>query len=188
MQDLTLPLLVIVLGASAWAVREDLLSHRIPNSLSGSLLAVGLALQLIFGGWSALGQALLGTLVGLAVLLPLYVMRATGAGDLKLLAGFGALLGPYWALLAGAYTLIAGGVLAIAYLAQGTLRAACAPAGAPWLLRFHTACACVQQMRRHRFPYALAIASGTLSVLVQRGDLNAASSYLSKLIGRVIVS
>jgi prepilin peptidase CpaA len=183
MQDLTLPLLAIVLSASAWAVREDLLAHRISNSLSGSLLAAGLALQLTFGGWTALGQALLGAVVGLAVLLPLYVMRATGAGDVKLLAGFGALLGPYGALLAGTYTLIAGGVLAIIYLVHGALRAALTPAGVPWALRFHTACACAQQMRHQRFPYALAIAIGTIAVMVQRGDLNTASNYLSELIG-----
>jgi prepilin peptidase CpaA len=182
MQGLTLPLLLILSGASAWAVREDLLAHRISNSLSGSVLAAGLTLQLIFGGWSALGQALLGTLVGLAVLLPLYVLRATGAGDVKLLGGFGALLGPHWALLAGGYTLLAGAVLGIVYLAHGALRAALAPVGVPWVLRLHTACACAQQMRRQRFPYALAIAIGAISAVAQRGDLHTAFDHLSELV------
>ena len=60
MHSLTLPILVTwtLLGASAWAVREDLLAHRIPNRLTGSLLCVALALQFAFGGWSGLGYGM----------------------------------------------------------------------------------------------------------------------------------
>jgi prepilin peptidase CpaA len=179
MQDLTLPLMAILLGASAWAVREDLLAHRIPNRLTGSLLGAGCVLQLAFGGWNALGQAVLGALVGLAVLLPLYLLRAMGAGDVKFLAAIGALLGPHWALIAGIDTLIAGGVLAVGYLACGALRAALAPAGVPWPLRLHYARERAQQLRRERFPYALAIAVGAISAVTQRGDLQALYGSLS---------
>jgi len=180
MQSLTLPLVAILFGASAWAVREDVAAHRIPNRLSGSLLCVGLALQFVFGGWSAFGQGALGTLVGLAVLLPLYLLRATGAGDVKFLAAVGALLGPYWTLVAGIYTLIAGGVLALAYLGAGALRAAAfVPAGAPLALRIHNFRERARELRRTRFPYALAIAFGALAAVAQRGDLQAALAYLT---------
>jgi prepilin peptidase CpaA len=179
MQGLTLPLAATVLGASAWAVREDLLAHRIPNLLTGSVLGVGLVLQLALGGWGALGQATLGVLVGLAVLLPFYLLRAMGAGDVKLLAALGALLGPHWALIAGIGTLIAGGILAGAYLLAGALRAALVPAGAPWSLRILNARERAQQLRRERFPYALAIAVGALAAVIQRGDLQAVFAYLS---------
>jgi prepilin peptidase CpaA len=179
MQGLTLPLTATLLGASAWAVREDLLAHRIPNRLTGSLLCLGCLLQFAFGGWSALGQAALGALVGLAVLLPLYLLRAMGAGDVKLLAAIGALLGPYWALIAGINTLIFGGVLAVGYLLIGTLRAALAPAAVPWRVRLLTARARAQQLRHERFPYALAIGVGAISAVAQRGDLQAVYRFLS---------
>jgi prepilin peptidase CpaA len=175
---MTAPLFATLLGASAWAVREDLLAHRIPNRLTGSLLCVGVTLQLGLGGWSALGEAALGTVVGLAVLLPLYLLRATGAGDVKLLAALGALLGPYWILVAGLYTLIAGGVLALGYLLLGALRAAIAPAGVPWPLRIQHGCERAQQLRRERFPYAVAIAIGAVGAATQRGDLRAMFDYL----------
>jgi prepilin peptidase CpaA len=178
-QGLTLPLMATLLGASAWAVREDLLAHRIPNRLTGSLLCVALALQFAFGGWNGLGQAALGALVGLAMLLPLYVLRAMGAGDVKLLAALGALLDPHWALIAGAYTLIAGAVLAGGYLMVGTLRAAALPAGTPWVLRIHNARERAQQLRRERFPYAIAIVVGVLAAVAQRGDLQIMFGYLS---------
>ena len=167
MQDLTPQLFATLLGASAWAVREDLLFHRIPNRLTGSLLCLGLALHSISEGWSALGAATLGMLVGLAVLLPLYALRATGAGDVKLLAAAGAVLGPYWIALAGAYTLIAGGFLAAGYVLWGATNAALAAAGNPWPIRIQTARERAQQLRRERFPYALAIAAGVLAAAAQ---------------------
>jgi prepilin peptidase CpaA len=179
MQGLTLPLTATLVGASAWAVREDLLAHRIPNRLTGSLFGVACMLQLALGGWSALCQAALGALVGLSVLLPLYLLRAMGAGDVKFLAALGALLGPHWALIAGIDTLIAGGVLAVGYLLIGALRAALEPAGVPWPLRLHQARERAQQLRHERFPYALAIAIGATSAVAQRGDLQALYAYLS---------
>jgi prepilin peptidase CpaA len=179
MQPMTAPLFATLLGASAWAVREDLLAHRIPNRLTGSLLGLAFTLQLVLGGWSALGEAALGAVVGLAVLLPLYLLRATGAGDVKLLAALGALLGPYWVLVAGLYTLMAGGALALGYLLLGALRAAVAPVGAPWPLRIHYGYERAQQLRRERFPYALAIAIGAVVAAVQRGDLKALCDYLT---------
>jgi len=167
MQDLTPQLFATLLVASAWAVREDLLFHRIPNRLTGSLLCLGLALQFTSGGWSALGAAALGVPVGLAVLLPLYTLRATGAGDVKLLAAAGAALGPHWIALAGAYSLIAGGVLAAGYVLWGATNAAFAAAGSPWPVRFQSARERAQQLRRERFPYALAIATGVLAAAAQ---------------------
>jgi prepilin peptidase CpaA len=171
MQALTLPLTVAVLGASAWAVREDLLTHRIPNRLTGPLLAVAVALQCAVGGWRGIEAGILGALVGLAMLLPFYLLRAMGAGDVKLFAALGAALGPHWALVAGVDTIIAGGVLAIGYLFCGAAGAALEPAGAPWALRLHCARERAQQLRRARFPYALAIAVGAIAALAQRGDL-----------------
>jgi prepilin peptidase CpaA len=168
-----------LIGASAWAVREDLLAHRIPNRLTGSLLCAGLALQLAFGGWGGLSDGALGALVGLGMLLPFHLLRAMGAGDVKLLAAFGSLLGPRWTLIAGIDTLVAGAVLAIGYVMVGALRAAALPAGAPWPLRIHIARDRAQQMRHERFPYAIAIVVGALSSVVERGDLQAAIDYLS---------
>jgi prepilin peptidase CpaA len=179
LQVLTLPLIATLLGASAWAIREDLLFHRIPNRLTGSLLCVGLALQFAFGGWSGLGNAALGALIGLGVLLPLHLLRAMGAGDVKLLAALGSLLGPHWTLVAGVFTLIGGAVLAIGYVMVGALRAAALPAGAPWQLRIYNARERAQQLRHERFPYALAIVFGTFASVAQRGDLQAVISYLS---------
>jgi len=171
MWGLSLPLAAAVLGASAWAVREDLLTHRVPNGLTGPVFVLGLLLQLALSGWSGFGEALLGALVGLVILMPLYLLRAMGAGDVKLLSALGTFLGPHWALVAGIYTLLFGGLFALGYVLLGAARAALEPVGAPWSVRFHCARARAWALRRERFPYAIAIAAGALASLTERGDV-----------------
>jgi prepilin peptidase CpaA len=116
-----LGLLACLLMIAAW---YDIKSHRIPNWLvaSGTLLGLGLNSFLLAGagfndvlapggiGWVS---ALQGMGLGLIVLLPLYLMRAMGAGDVKLMAMVGAFLGP--AEIQGALlgTFLTGGVMAL---------------------------------------------------------------------------
>lgn len=110
---------VLVCGAATyWDLRE----RRIPNALT--LPALGLALCL--HGATQAGQGLLlsflGALAAGAMLLPGYFLRATGAGDVKLLMAVGAFLGLPAALMAGLLSLIVGGVLGILFaLVKGRL-------------------------------------------------------------------
>src|SRR3982750_4040474 len=78
---------------------------RVPNWLTYHFALGGLALAAWTGGLPALGWALTGLAVGLALLLPLYAIGGMGAGDVKLLAGVGAWMGPVvtaWAFAASA--------------------------------------------------------------------------------------
>lgn len=121
---LSLNVLAILLGM---AVASDLRERRIPNRLvvRGVLFALALhALALAGGGAGFAGSTawapLAGLFVGGAALLPLYVLRACGAGDVKLMALVGAFVGPGTVLVAVVCTLVAGGVLSLAYmLARG---------------------------------------------------------------------
>lgn len=104
--------------------QQDIRGYRIPNKLVLTGVVLGVALNgLLPEGWgfnSAIpgGLGWLGSLkglgVGLMVLLPLYWLRAMGAGDVKLMAMVGAFVGAndvLWIVLA---TFIAGGVMALA--------------------------------------------------------------------------
>ena len=55
--------------------------------------------------------------MGFLVFLVFYVAGAMGAGDVKLMAAFGALLGPAGILLAALFAAPAGGLMAAAWLA-----------------------------------------------------------------------
>lgn len=120
-----LSMLIALLLAAAWT---DLRRQIIPNwlVLAGTLLALLLHTLLPAGdgflsrlpGGLGFTGSLAGLACGLLAFLPLYVLRAMGAGDIKLLAMIGAYLGPldiWWALL---FTLLAGGALAIGVALQ----------------------------------------------------------------------
>ena len=112
-------LLVCVLGL---ALGYDISSRRIPNAVVVAALAAGCAMNLFaqqtssafLGNDPGLGRWFLGTLAGLAVMLPLYLCKGMGAGDVKLMAGVGAFLGPLPVLGAALLTFVAGGVLSLA--------------------------------------------------------------------------
>jgi prepilin peptidase CpaA len=104
---------IVAIGMGAAAV-IDLRTRRIPNILTATLAAIGVGLAAAGFGRIGLGASLLGCLLGLAFMMPGHIFGATGAGDVKLLAAAGALLGPTDTIYAFLYTAIAGGVLALA--------------------------------------------------------------------------
>lgn len=102
----------------------DLRQRRIPNALLLAAAVPGLALLLLTGlgptgaGWLA---SLAGAAVGVAVWLPGYWLRKLGAGDVKLAACIGGLLGGLAAVEAMLFAAAALGVMAMAAgLAYGT--------------------------------------------------------------------
>src|SRR5262245_23127781 len=103
----------ILVVATGLAAVIDLRTRRIPNTLTGSLAAVGLGLAAAQLGTVGIGGAILGCLLGFAFMLPGNVFGATGAGDMKLFAAAGAILGPATTVRAFMFTAIAGGVLAL---------------------------------------------------------------------------
>jgi prepilin peptidase CpaA len=103
----------ILAAATGLATVIDLRTRRIPNALTGSLAVVGLGLAAAQLGTVGIGGAIVGCLLGFAFMLPGNVFGATGAGDVKLFAAAGALLGPATTVRAFFFTAIAGGVLAL---------------------------------------------------------------------------
>ena len=96
----------------------DLRTRRIPNWLTGTMAIAGLGLAALGWGSVSVGAAMLGCVVGLVLMLPGHVLGATGAGDVKLMAAVGTLLGPLVVVNAVLFTAIAGGVLAVTVAIQ----------------------------------------------------------------------
>jgi prepilin peptidase CpaA len=106
---------LVALAMGLAAMVEDLRRQKLPNWLTITGLAAGLGLAAPHG-WHGLWLAVAGAAVGFGILLPLCWMRGMGAGDVKLLAAFGALLGPSAVLAAALLAAIFGAVLAAAVL------------------------------------------------------------------------
>jgi prepilin peptidase CpaA len=89
-----LPILAGMVLLAAVAGWTDFRSRRIPNWLTVSGFVAGVAIHVFLEGWGGLKTSLLGTLVGLGLLLPFVLLRSLGAGDWKLAGALGAFSGP----------------------------------------------------------------------------------------------
>lgn len=165
---------------AALAAREDLLRHRIPNSLNATFFVLGLGLAALAAGWAGLGNSIAGAAVGCATLIPFYLLRGMGAGDVKLMAVTGAFLGPRWAFTAALLALMAGFILAVALVLWRLVEArqtvpmtAAGAATAPQLVADT-----ISTTRKERFPYAIAIGTGALAALWLQGSLKVLSIAL----------
>jgi prepilin peptidase CpaA len=94
----------------------DIRYRRIPNWLVLTGIVTGFVWNLYSSGWSGLGHAAAGLGLGFALYFPLYLLRARGAGDVKLLAAVGAITGPGNVLWIFLLTAILGGVIAMVIL------------------------------------------------------------------------
>jgi prepilin peptidase CpaA len=104
---------IVVLGVVLTAAVIDVRTHRIPNILTFGSAAVALVYHAWAGGAQGLGASAGGWAIGVALFLPMFLLRGMGGGDVKLLGAVGAWLGPMGVLYAGLYSVLAGGVLAL---------------------------------------------------------------------------
>jgi prepilin peptidase CpaA len=91
---------------------------RVPNWLTFHFLLAGLAFAFLTGGSERLLWSLTGALVGLVTLLPLYAIGGMGAGDVKLVAGLGAWIGPWLAFEAFVVSALVGAGIGLAMMAH----------------------------------------------------------------------
>ena len=103
-------LLILLLAAAVF----DVLYRRIPNWLTVSGVVLALAMNALIGAPEAgLVFSLVGLAVAFGIYVALYALRAMGAGDVKLMAAIGALVG--WERWFGIFfiTALIGGAMAI---------------------------------------------------------------------------
>jgi prepilin peptidase CpaA len=104
------------------ASTEDLLRRTISNWIVMAALVLGLGCQVYAKGWIGIGHGLLGAAAGFAVFLIFYVLGGMGGGDVKLMAGFGAMLGAGRLPLAAFWTALTGGLIAVGALGFAAAR------------------------------------------------------------------
>lgn len=109
----------VLIALLAVAAVSDYRTYKIPNWLTGGGILFALAYHAAVAPffhapwwWAAAGM-----LLGFGVTLPMYAVRAMGAGDVKLMAMAGAFLGPDGALYALLFSFITAGIAAFAFAA-----------------------------------------------------------------------
>lgn len=170
MDSLTTMILLLFLAA---AVITDLRARIIPNVLVLAGALTGLVLAILHPEGIGFVRALGGLGLGLVIFLPIYALRAMGAGDVKLMAMTGAFLGYAAIVEAALWVLLMGGVLALAFaLRRGVARRMIDNVRE----MFFSAAASVQirslpdfsagPQTAARLPYAVAIACGVAAFLL----------------------
>lgn len=94
----------------------DVKKRKIPNKITFTGIIVGLIINLITGGWMGLLLSIGGMFAGLAVFFFPFVMGGMGAGDVKLMGAIGALMGWKFSLLTALYSALVGGAMVIVFL------------------------------------------------------------------------
>jgi len=152
---------------------DDLARRHIANWIPAAALAGGFGWQIGQNGlWPGAGYALGGAAVGFAVFLIFYLMGGMGGGDVKLMAGFGALLGVSGVLWAALLTAGIGGHLALAVLAGRAAKRVVGRLGTNGGAARGDASAPVtpeEAQTKESIPYAPAITLGVWLSLVPKG-------------------
>ena len=104
------------------AIVDDLTRRRISNWIPVCAFLSGMILQVTERGWHGGLSALLGTASGAGVFLIFYLLGGMGGGDVKLMAGFGAILGVPRLLVASLWTAGCGGLMAVLVIAASSLK------------------------------------------------------------------
>src|SRR6476646_3093328 len=109
------PIWVVTLTLIVAAVIDGL-KLKVPNLITFPMIISGWVYSIAlspYAGWEGLMYSMLGTIVGLALLLPAYAIGGMGAGDVKLLAGVGAWVWGTTTLYAFALSAVIGGIIAV---------------------------------------------------------------------------
>ncbi|MDF0675606.1 MAG: A24 family peptidase [Nitrospira sp.] len=161
-------LIIVLTSLLITAIYTDLRWARIPNWLTFSAMGFGILVQAWMGGLHSALISLAGLGVGMGLFLLPYACRAIGAGDVKLMAAVGSMLGPFGALSVAALSVLVGGLYALGAmsyqwgLAATSKKLAFATYGA-FMTGGTTGVGDLQLPFRLR--YALAIGAGTLLFL-----------------------
>jgi len=151
-------LIWVSLAVGLSASVEDLARRRISNWIPVTAAAAGMGLHIYANGWKGALSAALGLVAGFFVFLVFYLLGGMGGGDVKLMAGFGAIVGIERLLPAALWTAGIGGLLACAALVFRACQR--------WRRSGKTTAVPAETERGKSIPYAPAIAMGALLSLV----------------------
>jgi prepilin peptidase CpaA len=155
-------LLFILLPAAVFDYRY----HKIPNIISLSGWVLGPVLYLLIDTLPGVSSSLYGFLLIFALTLPLYVLRWMGAGDVKLMASVGAIVGIEYAPSVIFSIVITGAVMGLFMLLNRKLfrrsfQRYGASLGASLALKKPVYMEPNQEEQKVVLPYAIPIAIGT---------------------------
>ncbi len=170
---LNIAAVVLLVPLAAVITYYDVRYRRIPNAFVLAALVSGLFINTLLGGASGAVESLAGCALAFALMLALHIFGAMGAGDVKLFAAVGSVIGAGLVLPTFFVVALTGGALGVYTM----VRAGCVRDTLFRVLQILIGLLPGWQMprfavpsdRRHTIPYGVAITFGTLiSLLIFR--------------------
>jgi len=109
----TLALAIMFLPLAVGITYMDVRYRRIPNKLVLLTLVGGLMINTVFAGWTGLWTSLGGTALAFGLMFILHLFATMGAGDVKLFAAVGSVIGLAHVLPTLMIVALVGGVMAL---------------------------------------------------------------------------
>jgi prepilin peptidase CpaA len=109
----TVVTITLLLPLAAIITYYDVRYRRIPNAFVFATLVSGIAINGIFGGLQGLYASVGGCVLAFGLMFMLHLFGAMGAGDVKLFAAIGAVIGAHLVLPNFLVVVLTGGVLAM---------------------------------------------------------------------------
>ncbi|WP_342432924.1 prepilin peptidase [Neobacillus sp. FSL H8-0543] len=154
----------------------DIKSRKILNIVTLPTIFTGLIYHIIINGNKGLLFSGKGFLVGLGLLIIPYLLGGMGAGDVKLMAAIGALMGPSFVFYSFIYTALIGGVIALLLIFKtrgfiNTIKSFFFNLTNLVFFRSNLGSMIIPKDKKSSisFPYGVAIVLGTLSTLIWGG-------------------
>lgn len=156
--------IVLLVCCLTLALINDLRENKIRNIITMPTALLGLVLNLAEGGGAGLMVAVIGWLVPILALIIFYLIKVMGAGDIKLFAAIGAVMGLPFTVGSFVISIYFGGVVALVLL----IKRKQAGASLTRLRNYIVHCLTRQNLTVYysgpesRFPFAIAIVPATL--------------------------
>lgn len=163
--------LVLLTAWSGYLAYSDAKTRRLPNVLTLGGLAVALCAQAGFGGWGGFLDGLTAAGITSALIIPLVLIRAAGAGDFKMMAAAAALIGlralPLFLFACSVAGLVVMVVMLICRRASGARLKHCFRSVFDWTYDRAAGKAALppKEDERFRIPFGVAIAIGAVTTV-----------------------
>lgn len=164
----------VLLIALSISLITDLRKRKILNIVTFPAILTGFLYYTLISGFDGFLYSVQGCLVGLGVLFIPYLFGGMGAGDVKLMAAIGALMGVSFVLYSFVYTSIAGGILSIILIVKKKGFNHSVRSCFFYLIFFKDFLTSLKNPEKHSsiiFPYGVAITIGTLGAYIWGGFL-----------------
>ena len=163
----------LLIPLAAIIIYYDVRFRRIPNAFVLATLVSGLTIHSVLGGFDGLLASLGGFALAFGLMFVLHIFGAMGAGDVKLFAAIGSVIGSHLVLPTFVVVVVTGGVLAVVTMLRartvGITMYRVVQIFIGFLPGWSIPRFSVPADRRHTIPYGVAITLGSLiSIFVFR--------------------